>query len=72
MRERLVQQEPDRADFQIDLVKSLAGMGDRDSLRRALDILIALRDSNHLSPADAPLLDWVQRLLNESSGAASA
>jgi lipopolysaccharide biosynthesis regulator YciM len=51
IRERLARQEPDRADFQADLVVSLYRLGDRGSLQRALDILQRL-DREHKLTAE--------------------
>jgi hypothetical protein len=62
----LVEQEPQRADYLVDLAKSPARPGDPASLRRARDILSRMRDSNQLMPQDAPVLDYIERMLRQA------
>lgn len=65
--ERLVEAEPERADYQRDLVISLMrtaeGPEDRERLQRALSILEALRSEGRLAPVDEPMLAELRRLL---------
>lgn len=63
--ERLAQAEPERADYQRDLVVSYWRLGTEDEpaaerhLRRALGILMSLKESGRLDPVDEP---WIPRL----------
>ena len=70
-RERLAESEPDRADYQRDLVVSLVrvGTGDEanvgDCLRRALAIMLGLKQSGRLDPVDEPLIEAVEELMRD-------
>ena len=71
--ERLARDEPDRADFQRDLVVSLVrqaeiadGVAARDYLQRALGIVEALQASGRLGPADAGMLPALRQRLDAS------
>ena len=61
--ERLARQEPDRADFQVDVVNSLVRIGDRRSLERALEILLRLKQEGRLQPADEPKIEGLREML---------
>jgi hypothetical protein len=65
--ERLAQAEPDRADYQRDLVISLMrtaeGPQRKEYLHRALSILETLRSEDRLAPVDEPMLAELRRLL---------
>lgn len=69
--QRLAQAEPDRADYQRDLVISLVKVGTIDPAHaeerfgRALAILHILKDSGRLAPIDEPMIPEVERLLAE-------
>ena len=72
--ETLAQAEPDRADYQRDLVVSLIrqsaseeGEGARAVLRRALEILEALHSSGRLMPTDNSMLDGVRQMLRATT-----
>jgi hypothetical protein len=67
--ERLVAQEPGRADYQIDLAKSLVRAGDPSNLQRSLDILTRMRNANQLMPTDAALIDLVREMLQRAKAA---
>ena len=56
IRERLVGQEPERADYQTDLVVSLVRTATRESLERALAILRRLEQQHKLTAQQA---DWI-------------
>ena len=56
IRERLVVQEPERADYQTDLVVSLVRTATRESLERALAILRRLEQQHKLTAQQA---DWI-------------
>ncbi|HVC62775.1 MAG TPA: hypothetical protein VND19_20730, partial [Acetobacteraceae bacterium] len=71
IRERLARAEPDRADYQRDLVASLVrqaemtdGAAARAHLQRALGIVEALQASGRLAPADAGMLPALRRMLD--------
>lgn len=69
--ERLAQAEPDRADYQRDLVVShwrLGLMEDEKSdwhLKQALAILVSLKQAGRLDPVDEPYLDQLRQTLRE-------
>lgn len=58
----LVVQEPGRANYLVDLVKSLAGVGGIDRLQRALNSF-DLQKTKRPSKADELVIITVQRLL---------
>jgi hypothetical protein len=69
---RLAQAEPDRADYQRDLVVSLWRLGGAyddaasgDYLKRAWGILLSLQESGRLSPSDEPFIEQLRELLRE-------
>ncbi|MBV8589907.1 MAG: hypothetical protein JO212_07580 [Acetobacteraceae bacterium] len=68
--ERLAQAEPDRADYQVDLVNALVRRailegesGGRPYLARALSILETLKAEGRLAPADEPKIAALHRML---------
>jgi hypothetical protein len=69
IRERLAALEPERADFQIDLVNDLvrmalhAGSAARALLERAASILHTLDAEGHLAPVDRAKIDAVAKML---------
>ena len=70
--EMLANAEPDRADYQRDLVISLVRIapisGDRakEVLHQALDILESLQATGRLDPVDEPMIAAVQQLIAEA------
>lgn len=67
--EQRVAQEPNRADYQINLVNSLARLPTTSHLERALDILLNLKQSNRLMKADEPKIGILQELLRQAKAA---
>jgi hypothetical protein len=69
IRERLAKAEPDRADYQLDLVISLVKIGtvvepaDRAPLQQALAILLRLEQQGRLAPADQPKIEALRQML---------
>jgi hypothetical protein len=63
IRQRLVDQEPDRADYQIDLVISLFRTEEWSALERALVILKQLEAEGRLMPQYEPLIAELEKLL---------
>ncbi len=69
IRERLAKSEPERADYQLDLVVSLvkvATAGDspaRPPLERALALLLELDRQGRLAPADQPKIEALRQML---------
>ena len=69
--ERLAQAEPDRADYQRDLVVShwrlglIEDAGGESHLRQALAILVSLKQAGRLNPVDEPYIDQLRKLLRE-------
>jgi hypothetical protein len=70
--ERLAQAEPDRADYQRDLVVSIVRLallddGDRRHQRlvRAASLLAALKAGGKLAPVDEPMIAAVEQLLGD-------
>jgi hypothetical protein len=68
--ERLAGAEPDRADYQRDLVVSLVrqaqttdGPTARECLQRALGIIETLQAEGRLAPADAGMLPALRQML---------
>ena len=67
--ERLAKSEPERADYQMDLVVSYFKIAtastppDRALLEKALTILLTLQEQGRLSPADQPKIAALQQLL---------
>jgi hypothetical protein len=67
--ERLAQAEPDRADYQRDLIVSYVKMSGnepaeaRAQLLRALSVARSLQSRGRLAPADAWMLDELARRL---------
>ena len=61
--------EPDRADYQLDLVISLVKIGtmaepvDRPPLEQALAILLRLDQQARLAPADQPKIGALRQML---------
>src|ERR1700674_2840269 len=74
IRERLAQAEPDRADYQRDLIVSYVKMSENEPaearlwLTRALDVARSLQGRGGLAPADAWMLDELARRLAGLSG----
>jgi tetratricopeptide (TPR) repeat protein len=74
--ERLAQAEPDRADYQRDLIVSFVKISESDSLQarrwlsQALSIARALQSQGQLAPVDAWMVDDLARRLAQmtSSG----
>jgi hypothetical protein len=72
IRERLARAEPDRADYQRDLVVSLVKVGiaddppDRDLLQRAWSILASLKDSGRLEPRDEGMIEDLRKRLGRA------
>jgi len=71
---RLAEAEPDRADYQRDLVISLARVGELTGgpegvarLQRALTIVEDLKEGGRLNPADEGMGEWLRGLLDEIS-----
>ena len=54
--QRLVDQEPDRADYKVDLAVSLARTGENEAMENALAILKQLKAESRLSPHNEPIL----------------
>jgi hypothetical protein len=69
LRERLVAQEPGRADYLVDLAKSLARTGDMSQLQRALRIARELRETGKLNKADEPLIAAIQWMIERVKSA---
>ncbi len=71
IRERLAQAEPDRTDYQRDLVVSHGRLGLMEDetgephLRQALAILVSLKQAGRLSPVDEPYIDQLRKLLRQ-------
>ena len=69
IRERLAKSEPERVDYQIELVVPYSRLGltstppDRALLEKALAILLTLQEQGRLSPADQPKIAALQQLL---------
>jgi hypothetical protein len=69
IRERLSKAEPERADYQRDLVISLVKIGtvadpvDRAMLQSALAILESLERQGRLAPADQPKIAAIHEML---------
>ena len=69
--ERLAKSEPERADYQLDLVVSCVkvataeGSPDRSLLERALALLQELQRQGRLAPADQAKIAALQELLAE-------
>ncbi len=69
--ERLAQAEPDRADYQRDLVVSLWKVGTSDDpagceqFKRALAILEFMSESGRLDKVDEPLIPQLKQLIQE-------
>jgi hypothetical protein len=69
--ERLAQSEPDRADYQRDLVVSLWRVGTLDDaaaaeyLPRALAILTSLQEAGRLNSVDEPMIEQLREVLRE-------
>ncbi len=61
--------EPDRADYQLDLVVSLVKVGtmvqpvERPPLEQALAILLRLDQQGRLAPADQPKIEAIRQML---------
>ena len=72
--ERLAQAEPDRADYQRDVIISCVKIAEnvpeeaRPHLSRALDIALHLRSQGRLDPVDVWMPDDLARRLGELSG----
>jgi hypothetical protein len=64
--ERLVLLEPDRTDYQTDLVASLARVGSRESLDRALAILKNLERERGLTAEQAGWIGWIEQRMEFS------
>lgn len=69
IRERLVAQEPMRADYLLDLVKSLIRTTGSNQLQRAVNILLDLKATNRLSKTEEPTMAFAQRMLQLSKSA---
>ena len=71
IRERLAQAEPDRADYQRDLMASHWRLGlmedetGESHLRQALAILVSLKQAGRLNPVDEPYIDQLRELLRQ-------
>ena len=67
--ERLAKAEPDRADYQLDLVISLVKIGTaaagRSMLEQALVILLRLDLQGRLAPADQPKIEALRQMLGD-------
>lgn len=68
--ERLAQAEPDRADYQLDLVISLVPLGRMNDLeglqhQRALMILNTMKEAGVLDPADEPMIPALQAMIRD-------
>ena len=69
IRQKLTSAEPDRADYQIDLVISLFKTASVDetlaatNLKQALSLLLNLKASGRLQPADEPKIDAIEQML---------
>lgn len=69
--ERLADEEPNRVDYQIDLVESLvrvaplAPEGGRSMFLRALAILEALKDWEALPPGYEPWIGTIRKMLGK-------
>ena len=67
--ERLAQAEPDRADYQVDLAISLHRVGtagellERKHIKRALEVLLRLKEEGHLAPEHEPKITALGELL---------
>ena len=69
--ERLAQAEPDRADYQRDLAVSHWRLGTEDDpaaeghLRRALGVLMSMKETGRLDPVDEPHIEQLRELLRQ-------
>ncbi len=61
--ERLVKQEPGRADYKVDLAKSLVRMGDAESLGRAFEMLSKMKGASELMADGERVLDYFKGLM---------
>lgn len=69
--ERLAQAEPDRADYQRDLVVSLVKVGTWDDpaagchLQRAWNVLLSMQSGGRLAPVDEAMIPALRKLLDD-------
>jgi hypothetical protein len=72
--ERLIQDEPDRADNQRDLwisYRRMGGLGGSESLnyyQRSRTILLAMKSSDRHQPVDEPYIEQLEAVIREAQG----